>query len=105
MRTIVPCDGADQGTVATLLLAMAREKGIDTSEIRVVWEGFEVPDELLAEADRAVLEVPEPEPKLTVDVQDSPSIVEPVVAAPAEAPRRRGRPPGAQNKPKISVQA
>lgn len=72
---LVPASGSDRRETATLLLAMAREKGIDTSEIKSVYNGYEVPAELLATEDRAVLDVPEVE----------------------EVPKRRGRPPGSKN--------
>lgn len=71
---LVPCDGADQREVATLLLAMADEKGLDRTAIRLVYNGFEVPDGLLDEVDKAVI-APEPEALPT-----------------PEAPVRRGRP-------------
>lgn len=78
---LVPCDGADQREVATLLLGLAREKGIATDTIRLVYNGFEVPDELLAEADKAVV-APEA-PKMVV-----------------MEPRRRGRPAAVKDAPK-----
>lgn len=78
--------GSEMAETATLLLAIAREKGIDEWAIRVVHDGFEVPDELLSETDRKV--------------------VEKTPAAPAEeapAPKRRGRPAGSKNAPKPDV--
>lgn len=58
---LVECAGSDRRETATLLLAMAREKGMDTRVVRSVYNGYEVPDELLGIEDRAVLSAPEPE--------------------------------------------
>ncbi len=69
--TLVACSGSDRRETATLLLAMAREKGMPTSVVRSVYNGYEVPQELLE------LDV-EP-PVVAVVVMD-------------EAPKRRGRP-------------
>lgn len=101
MATLVPCDGADQAQVATLLLGMAREKGVDTGLIRLVWDGFEVPDELLGDADRAVLEVPKP----VVAAQEPPASgsLEASDVAPAPKPRRP-RPAAASTVKKTEVQ-
>lgn len=74
----VAAKGSELAETATLLLALAREKGIDEWSIRVIHDGFDVPDDLLGIADKAVL-----------------GVVEPPVS---EAPKRRGRPPGVKNK-------
>ncbi len=73
---LVPATGSDRRETATLLLALAREKGIPTGAIRSVYNGYEVPEELLSCEDKAVV-APEPTPKTIV--MD-------------EAPKRRGRP-------------
>ncbi len=70
---LVHTSGSDRRETATLLLAMAREKGMDTSVIRSVYNGYEVPDELLTEVDQAAPEAPK---MVVID----------------EAPKRRGRP-------------
>ncbi len=75
---LVPATGSDRRETATLLLALAREKDIPTSAIRSVYNGYEVPAELLGVEDRAVVSA------------------EPVTE---EAPKRRGRPPGSKNTP------
>lgn len=60
---LVEARGSEQRETATLLLAMADEKGIDRRLIRSVYNGYEVPDELL-------------------DLDPEPA---------SEAPKRRGR--------------
>lgn len=98
MGVLIPCGGADQRDMATLLIAVARENGIDEWKIRVVVDGFDVPQELL---DAMTFPV-EAEPILHVDnpvslVREVPVKIEPVT------PKRRGRPPGSSNKSKQPV--
>lgn len=89
---LVPCTGSDRRETATLLLAMAREKGLATSVIRSVYNGYEVPDELLGIEDAVVLDV-KPEPVPVVQRADAheflPDAPKQIVV---EAAPRRGRP-------------
>lgn len=107
---LVACAGSDRRETATLLLAMAREKGMDTRVVRSVYNGYEVPDELLGIEDRVVLEVPEPKKlqsrpdvyeKPNVDENDggavTPEFDDDADRIVAEMPKRRGRPPGSKN--------
>lgn len=96
MTKFVAAKGSEQRETATLLIALATEKGIDPWEIRVVQDGYEVPDELLNESDKAVLGVEADEPKKAdVKVDEKPEEPE------KPAPKRRGRPPKAKVEPKV----
>lgn len=125
----VAAKGSELKDTATLLLALAAEKGIDPWEIRIVHDGFEVPEELLADADRAVLgaekadepknsapetgddsgrKTPEAAPEqdhAEEKLDDDGAPVKEAPEKPAAAPKRRGRPPGSHNKPKAAEPA
>lgn len=114
----VAAKGSELKDTATLLLALAAEKGIDPWEIRIVHDGFEVPEELLADADRAVLgaekaeepvkaeaDGPKEHAEEKLDDDGAPVKAEKAPEKPAAAPKRRGRPPGSHNKPKAAEPA
>lgn len=92
---LIPCDGAEYPEMATLLLAVAREIGIPTGRVRLVYNGFEVPQELL--------DAWNPQPiasRQTVDENDGGAVTPELdddadrVVAEMVVPKRRGRPPG-----------
>lgn len=96
----VAARGSEQRETATLLLALAAEKGIDPWEIRTVHDGYEVPDALLSVADKAVLGVNDSAPETGDDSgRKTPE------AAPVQTPKRRGRPPKAKVEPEVEVVA
>lgn len=88
--------GSDLSETAELLLALAAEKGLDPGVVKVVWDGFEVPDELLSEIDKQVIEK---KPSVE-EAEEAPKAAEKAPSEPVEPPKRRGRPPGSHNKPK-----